>query len=448
MGVVIWLDNLKLGYGGTKTEMERLLADAQKLTGVKYNINNLSDVYEAIHVIQQELGITGTTAEEAEKTLIGSFNAMKAAAQNLMGEFVLGGELQSIETSMKTLVKATSTFLIDNLIPALGNIIAGLPSAIGTLLAEAVPKIAKEGGHLIEALTMGINEKVPEFAETFPVIVQGWLNKAGDALPSILEKGGELIGSLAQAILENAPKFAEAMAKVWMQMGAWLDENKEVIGEKVGTLIGQIAVYIVENVPQMVLAAGKILDAVIETIRKLPAVLLEIAKKAIGEFIRGLVPDRVKTKMESIKNAVVKPIEKAREAVKKAVEKIKSFFNITLKFKGIKLPHITVSWNKKGALGKIAGKLGLPGVPDFGVSWYKTGGIFDKPSVIGVGEAGKEAVVPLDKFWEKLDRIGDAAEARTSSNVNIEINFNQPVASPIETARAIRRQLETGLAGA
>ena len=87
------LDNLKLGYGGTKAEMERLLADAQKITGVKYDINNLSDVYEAIHVIQGELGITGTTAKEAEHTLSGSFNSMKAAAQNFMGELVLGGQL-------------------------------------------------------------------------------------------------------------------------------------------------------------------------------------------------------------------------------------------------------------------------------------------------------------------------------------------------------------------
>lgn len=73
------LDNLKLGYGGTKTEMERLLADAQKLTGVKYGINNLNDVYQAIHVIQEEMGITGTTAKEASETLEGSMAAAKAA---------------------------------------------------------------------------------------------------------------------------------------------------------------------------------------------------------------------------------------------------------------------------------------------------------------------------------------------------------------------------------
>lgn len=88
------LDNLKLGYGGTKTEMERLLSDAQKITGVKYDINNLSDVYSAIHVIQGQLDITGTTAKEAATTISGSFASIKAAAQNVMGQIALGMDIK------------------------------------------------------------------------------------------------------------------------------------------------------------------------------------------------------------------------------------------------------------------------------------------------------------------------------------------------------------------
>lgn len=84
------LDNLKLGYGGTKSEMERLLADAQKLSGVEYNIDNLSDVYSAIHVIQEDLDITGTTAKEAASTLSGSLSSMKAAFTNVLGNLALG----------------------------------------------------------------------------------------------------------------------------------------------------------------------------------------------------------------------------------------------------------------------------------------------------------------------------------------------------------------------
>ena len=121
------LDNLKLGYGGSKKEMERLLADAQKLTGVKYDINNLSDVYEAIHVIQGELGITGTTAKESATTLQGSFASMKAAFTNLLGKLALG---EDIQPSLEQLGQTVSTFLVGNLLPMIGNLLKGVPALV------------------------------------------------------------------------------------------------------------------------------------------------------------------------------------------------------------------------------------------------------------------------------------------------------------------------------
>ncbi|HHA8950427.1 TPA: PblA [Streptococcus pneumoniae] len=121
------LDNLKLGYGGTKQEMQRLLADAEKLTGVKYDINNLSDVYSAIHAIQENLDITGTTAREAATTFTGSFESMKAAAQNVLGKLSLG---EDIQPALQALMETTSTFLFGNLIPMIGNILKQIPSFI------------------------------------------------------------------------------------------------------------------------------------------------------------------------------------------------------------------------------------------------------------------------------------------------------------------------------
>ena len=117
------LDNLKLGYGGTKTEMERLLADAQKISGVEYNIDNLSDVYSAIHVIQGELDITGTTAKEAATTLSGSLGQMKAAFKNLLGNMALG---ESITQQLYELRETVIIFL-RNLIPMIGNVLSALP---------------------------------------------------------------------------------------------------------------------------------------------------------------------------------------------------------------------------------------------------------------------------------------------------------------------------------
>ncbi|HET8483562.1 TPA: PblA [Streptococcus pneumoniae] len=121
------LDNLKLGYGGTKQEMQRLLADAEKLTGVKYDINNLSDVYSAIHTIQENLDITGTTAREAATTFTGSFESMKSAAQNVLGKLSLG---EDIQPALQALMETTSTFLFGNLIPMIGNILKQIPILI------------------------------------------------------------------------------------------------------------------------------------------------------------------------------------------------------------------------------------------------------------------------------------------------------------------------------
>lgn len=140
------LDNLKLGYGGTKEEMQRLLADAQKLTGVKYDINNLSDVYEAIHAIQENLDITGTTAKEAAETFSGSFAAMKAAASNVLGKMALG---QDIKPSLNALAETASTFLFKNFIPMIGNILKALPGAIVTFIKAAIPQVKAALGDLV-----------------------------------------------------------------------------------------------------------------------------------------------------------------------------------------------------------------------------------------------------------------------------------------------------------
>lgn len=135
------LDNLKLGYGGTKEEMQRLLADAEKLTGVKYNINNLSDVYQAIHAIQGKLDITGTTAKEAATTFSGSFASMKAAAQNLLGNLALG---EDIMPALKQLGEATRIFFFNNFIPMILNIVKGIPKIIGTVITEGLTQIFGE----------------------------------------------------------------------------------------------------------------------------------------------------------------------------------------------------------------------------------------------------------------------------------------------------------------
>lgn len=254
------LDNLKLGYGGTKKEMERLLADAQKLTGVKYDINNLADVYEAIHVIQKELDITGTTAKEAATTLQGSFASMKASFLNLLGKLSLG---QDIKPSLEALEKTTTTFLVGNFLPMVGNILKGLP----TLIIGAFSGLA-------EQLKGILGEKVVKNIQTT-------LNQISTVVNSFF---GVLFGTISK------------------QEG--IDLMKKLgIDEKTATIITNIA----ENLK---IAFGNIWEAV----KNVAPVIKDIAVTILG--LDGA---------DSSVNPIAKAFELVTAAVKKVTEWIKKF---------------------------------------------------------------------------------------------------------------------------
>lgn len=158
------LDNLSLGYGGTKTEMERLLADATALSGVEYNIDNLDDVYNAINVIQTEMGITGTTALEAAETFSGSLDSMKASLSNVMGNLAIG---EDVKPALEALAQTTSTFLFNNLLPMLGNILSALPGAIVTFVQAAIPYVVEAGSNLMKSLGDAIMSVIPNALKPF-----------------------------------------------------------------------------------------------------------------------------------------------------------------------------------------------------------------------------------------------------------------------------------------
>ena len=222
------LDNLKLGYGGTKQEMQRLLADAQKLTGVKYDINNLSDVYEAIHVIQKELDITGTTAKEASTTLQGSFASMKAAFTNLLGKLSLG---QDIKSSLQALATTTTTFLVGNFLPMVGNILKGLPTLVIGAFSGLAEQLRGILGDEVVNKIQGYLEKVSGAVDSFIEVLTGKLSK---------EQGIDLMKSLgidegtANTIVTIADNIRTAFQNIWeaiKNVGA-------IVGEFIGDLLG------------------------------------------------------------------------------------------------------------------------------------------------------------------------------------------------------------------
>ena len=184
------LDNLKLGYGGTKTEMERLLVDAEKLSGIHYDISNLGDVYSAIHVIQEDLGLTGVAAQEASETFTGSFNAMKADGENFLANLTLGND---ISPYLSTLLETTGNFITNNLFPMIGNIFQSLPQVISVGL-------------------------IPALNSTIDLAIQG-LNFAGENADAMVSTAIDMVMALGTAIIEAAPNLTNAAFQCALAFG-------------------------------------------------------------------------------------------------------------------------------------------------------------------------------------------------------------------------------------
>lgn len=210
------LDNLKLGYGGTKSEMERLLANAQEITGVKYDINNLSDVYEAIHAIQDELGIVGATKDEAERTIQGSAAAMKAAWQNVL--VAMSGGMSSFETSIGALVDSVTAYG-QNIIPriqvALGGV-AQLITNLAPVIIEALPGMIEsilppllDGvGGILDALLGAVLGLAPMLVENLPMVIDSLVDFLVSAAPQIAAAGVQLL----VALMNNSPAIIASLA--------------------------------------------------------------------------------------------------------------------------------------------------------------------------------------------------------------------------------------------
>lgn len=224
------LDNLKLGYGGTKTEMERLLADASKLSGVKYDISNLNDVYSAIHVIQEDLGITGTTAKEAATTFSGSFASMKAAATDLMGNLALGND---IGPQIQALGSTVSTFVTGNLLPMVSNVVQQLPTILGQLpgfFADMIPQILPVAGEMVMGLANGIVENIPTFVagigdlavEAVNMLLNTDWAGVASSIVDLLADGWNALVESAQAIWDSVTEiFTSVITTVPIVGDAW-----------------------------------------------------------------------------------------------------------------------------------------------------------------------------------------------------------------------------------
>lgn len=283
------LDNLKLGYGGTKSEMERLLADAQKISGVEYNIDNLSDVYSAIHVIQGQLDITGTTAKEATTTISGSFNQMKAAAKNVMGEIALG---MDVGPALNELANTIITFAAGNLLPAVWNVISALPSAIVTFVTALGPQLFAAVSGLIPQIASGITTGIPTLYQSAMQLMDQFNIGIQEQLPTLLQKGVDFISNIVNGILQNLPQVITMAGNVITYFVNTIISMLPTVLSAGARLLLRLVNGIINNLPQITQAAVTAIVRFVASIgQNLPQILQSgitiIAKLAAG-LIRAI----------------------------------------------------------------------------------------------------------------------------------------------------------------
>lgn len=361
------LDNLKLGYGGTKEEMERLLADAQKVTGVKYDISNLNDVFQAIHVIQGELGITGTTAKEASETISGSIGSMKAAFDNFLnGSGTMEQLVDTGITSIQNIVNAVGQLLpqlMQGLSDATPQIIAGINQIfpqILNLIMENAPIILSSIGQVLMALVQSLMTYMPQLSQIAIQLIQSFINGIITMLPQIIQMGIQLISQLitgivqmlpqltpqainaiitldkgltsnigqlvdagiqlimglADGLINAIPQLIEAIPTIIQNLINAITNNLPKLIQMGITLIVKLAAGIIQAIPQLIAAIPQIIGAIINGLAQLPSMMLDVGKNLIQGLWNG------------IGNAASWLWDKISGFCSGIVDKIKGFFGI------------------------------------------------------------------------------------------------------------------------
>lgn len=273
------LDNLKLGYGGTQAEMQRLLTDAEKLSGVHYELGNLADMYSAIHIIQTDLDITGTTAKEAATTLTGSFAAMKAAAQNVLGDWSTGADLTA---PMQALADTARTFLQGNLLPMIGNVLAGIPQLVYGL----VPEVLQIGTELVSSLAAGFAQGIPAFLSTALPQLLSFTEELRANAGQFVDAGLNCITQLLNGLIAGLPQLIAYVPDIIINIAGIINDNMPKILAQGVSIIVQLIAGIIQAVPALLANWQKILQAILSVISAIN--WLNIGKNILTSVANGV----------------------------------------------------------------------------------------------------------------------------------------------------------------
>lgn len=268
------LDNLKLGYGGTKEEMERLLEDAGKLSGIKYDISSFSDIVDAIHVVQTELGITGTTAKEAATTIQGSINATKSAWANLLTG--IADENADVEQLVNNLVDSAST-AAENIMPRIEQILSG----IGDFVAKIAPTVA-------EKIPQLISDVLPKLLRAGMDALAGVAQGIGDAMPTLIQCALDAILTFAKGLSQSVPQMFPAVIEIITELAATLLDNMDKIIEAADGIITALIDGLIQGIPALAKAVPKLAAAIIKALAKLALNFADAGKNIVENILHGL----------------------------------------------------------------------------------------------------------------------------------------------------------------
>lgn len=313
------LDNLKLGYGGTKSEMERLLTDAEKISGVHYDISNFSDIISAIHTIQEQMGITGTTAKEAMSTIEGSLNMTKAAWTNMLTG--MADDNADFDTLVNNLVESLSALgenlmprigialngvgqlidallpividkipeIIQNSLPSILDSATGIVSALGSAVLESLPTLTGLAVEVVTTLIGGLQENIPSIAICATEVIATLLDGILQMLPMLLDAGLQAIGYLVEGIGQQLPELIPLAAECIIQLVQGLVDNAPLVLNAGFDLLDNLATGIVNSIPIIIDALPQIIDGILNYFSSYSNNFLTVGFDIIIQLVNGIV---------------------------------------------------------------------------------------------------------------------------------------------------------------
>ena len=286
------LDNLKLGYGGTQAEMARLINDSgvlgDTMVATAENVNSIGfdKMIEAIHVVQTEMGITGTTALEAETTITGSLNALQASFSNVLANLALGRDLGP---SLNALATTLTTFLSGNLLPALWNILSALPGALVTFLTSLGPQLAAGLQGLVSQITTGMTTSLPQMMQGGATMVQGIVQGITATLPSLLQSGAQMVVSAIQGFSQQYPALLDSGVQAVQSIISGIVQMLPSVLQSAVEVVSAFLGMIVQNLPEVLSAGADILQSVVEGIGQSLPYIWQAAVELLQNFLTTIV---------------------------------------------------------------------------------------------------------------------------------------------------------------